>query len=167
MKLKRYLINNQIRAEKVRVIDEQGKQLGVFSLEGALKIAKEKNLDLILISEKADPPVCKIADYGKFLYQEKKKEKKEKKSEVKEIRLSFNISDHDMETRANQAEKFLKAGDKLKIQMILHGREKVLADFAKEKFKKFIEILQKKVEIKIEQDLKKTPGGFIMIVAKK
>ena len=165
--MKRYLINNQIRAEKVRVIDEQGKQLGVFSLEGALKIAKEKNLDLILISEKADPPVCKIADYGKFLYQEKKKEKKEKKSEVKEIRLSFNISDHDMETRANQAEKFLKAGDKLKIQMILHGREKVLADFAKEKFKKFIEILQKKVEIKIEQDLKKTPGGFIMIVAKK
>lgn len=161
------LINNQIRAEKVRLIDEEGKQMGIFPLEEALKMAKERNLDLILITAKADPPVCKIGDYGKYLYRLQKQEKKEKRSEVKIIRLSYNISPHDMETRAMQAEKFLKEGDRVKIEMILHGREKTLTDFAKEKFKKFLEILATKVAIKTEQELKKTPGGFMMIVAKK
>lgn len=166
--MKKFLINNQIRAEKVRLIDEEGKQLGVFSLADALKLARERNLDLIQVTEKIDPPVCKIGDFGKYLYQIQKKEREKKKGgeEVKGIRLTFNISDHDLETRVNQAEKFLKKGNKIKIEMILKGREKELADFAKEKIKKFFNFLEKRIPIKIEQDLKKVPRGFIMIIKK-
>jgi len=167
---KKFLINNQIRANKVRVIDEQGKNLGVFSLEEALEMAKERNLDLIQITEKVDPPVCRIFDYGKFLYQMKKKEKekrKEKGKEIKGIRLGFNISEHDMETRANQAKEFLEEGNRIQIEMILRGRERELTNFAKEKIKRFLEILESKVQIKVEQDLKKVPRGFIMIISKK
>jgi len=167
---KKFLINNQIKASKVRVIDDQGNNLGVFSLEEALKMAKERNLDLIQITDKVDPPVCRIFDYGKFLYQMKKREKekkKEKGGEIKGIRLGFNISEHDMETRANQAKEFLEEGNKVQIEMILRGRERELTNFAKEKIKRFLEILGNKVPIKIEQDLKKVPRGFIMIISKK
>jgi translation initiation factor IF-3 len=167
---KKFLINNQIRADKVRVIDEEGKNLGIFPLEEALKMAKERNLDLIQITDKADPPVCRIFDYGKFLYRLKKKgreKKKEKGGETKGIRLGFNISEHDMETRANQAKEFLEKGNRVQIEMILRGREKGLSNFAKEKIKKFLETLGKLTPIKIEQELKKTPKGFIMIISKK
>jgi translation initiation factor IF-3 len=165
---KRILANNEIRAEKVRVIDSDGKQIGIFPLEEALRMARERNLDLILITEKVDPPVCKIGDLGKYLYQLQKKEKKERKeSEVKGIRLGFNISLHDLETRVGQAEKFLKNGNKIKIELILKGREKGLSDFGKEKIQKFLELLEKRVPIKIEEGLKKVPKGFIMIVTKK
>jgi len=167
---KKFLINNQIKASKVRVIDQEGKNLGVFSLEEALKMARERNLDLIQITDKADPPVCKIFDYGKFLYQMKKKEKekkKEKSGEIKGIRLGFNISEHDMETRAKQAKEFLEEGNRVQIEMILRGREKELTDFAKEKIKKFLEILESKIQIKVEQQLKRVPRGFVMIISKK
>jgi translation initiation factor IF-3 len=167
---KKFLINNQIRASKVRVIDESGKNLGIFPLEEALKIAKERNLDLIQITDKAEPPVCKISDYGKFLYQMKKKGKgkrKEKGGEVKGIRLGFNISEHDMETKANQAKEFLEEGNRIQVEMVLRGREKNLTEFAKEKIKKFLEILESKIPIKVEQELKKVPRGFIMIISKK
>ncbi len=104
---------------KVRVIDETGKQLGILSLTEATQIAREKNLDLIQFTEKVEPPVCKIMDYGKYLYLEEKKEKtafkKQKGSEIKGVRLSFGISAHDLETRARQADKFLKEGDKVRI----------------------------------------------------
>ena len=152
------------------MIDEEGKNLGIFSLEEALKIAKERNLDLIQITNKADPPICKIFDYGKFLYQMKKKEKekkKEKGGEIKGIRLGFNISEHDMETRANQAKEFLEKGNKIQVEMILRGRERELTNFAKEKIKRFLEILENKIPIKIEQELKRVPRGFIMIISKK
>jgi translation initiation factor IF-3 len=167
---KKFLINNQIRASKVRVIDESGKNLGIFPLEEALKIAKERNLDLIQITDKADPPVCKISDYGKFLYQMKKRERgkrKEKGGEVKGIRLGFNISEHDMETKANQAKEFLEEGNRIQVEMVLRGREKNLTEFAKEKIKKFLEILESKIPIKVEQELKRVPRGFIMIISKK
>jgi translation initiation factor IF-3 len=167
---RKFLINNQIKASKVRVIDEEGKNLGVFSLQEALKMAKDRNLDLIQITDRADIPVCKIFDYGKFIYQTRKKnkeKKKEKGGETKGIRLGFNISEHDMEIRANQAKKFLEEGNKVQIEMILKGREKQLADFAKEKIKKFLEILEGKIQIKIEQNLKNVPRGFIMIISKK
>jgi translation initiation factor IF-3 len=167
---KKFLINNQIRTSKVRVIDEDGKNLGIFSLEEALKIAKERNLDLIQITDKTDPPVCKISDYGKFIYQMKKRERgkrKEKGGEVKGIRLGFNISEHDMETKANQAKEFLEEGNRIQVEMVLRGREKNLTEFAKEKIKKFLEILESKIPIKVEQDLKRVPRGFIMIISKK
>jgi len=166
----RIIANTQIRAKEVRVIDETGKQLGVMVLEEALRLAYERNLDLIQVTEKVDPPVCKIMDYGKYAYQEKKKEqssaKKQKTSELKGIRLTFNIGQHDMETRARQAEKFLKDGDKVRIDIVLRGREKALGNFAREKIGKFLEVLQPFVPYKIERELKKEMRGFSMIISK-
>ena len=168
--IKRPLINNQIRAPQVRVIDETGKQTGVFSLKEAFRMAEERNLDLIQVTEKVEPPVCKIMDYGKYLYWLQKKEKVAKVSrggELKGIRLGFNISLHDLETRARQAEKFFKKGDKVRIEMVLRGREKALGQFAKGKINQFLEILEKLIPIKIERELKREPRGFTMIISKK
>lgn len=167
--IKKLLINNQIKAGKLRVIDEDGSQIGIITLQEALKIANERNLDLIQITEKADPPVCKIGNYGKYLYKEKKKEKeahKHKTKEIKGIRLTFNISQHDLETKAKQSEKFLKKGNKIRIELPLRGREKALQDFAKEKIEKFIQILKENTSIKIERELKKEPRGFTVIISK-
>jgi len=150
------------------LIDETGKQLGVVSLDEALQKAEGRRLDLIQVTEKVEPPVCKIMDYGKYLYQEKKKEKqtKPKGGELKGIRLTFNISAHDLETRARQSEKFLKGGDKIRIEMVLRGREKALGNFAREKINKFLEILQTLIPYKVERELKREPRGFSMIISK-
>ena len=165
--IKKSLVNNQIRAGQVRLIDETGKQVGIVSLQEALQMARERNLDLIQVTEKVEPPVCKIMEYGKYLYSLQKKEKGVKKSsEIKGIRLGFNISLHDLEIRADLAEKFLKKGNRVKIEMILRGREKGLSEFAKEKIKHFLEILEKRVPIRIEKELKREARGFTMIISK-
>ena len=166
--IKKPLINNRIRAREVRLIDETGKQLGVVELGKALQMANERNLDLIQVTDKVEPPVCKILDYGKYLYQLQKREKEkktQKTSEIKGIRLRFNISPHDLGTRANQAEKFLKKGNIVKIEMILRGREKGLTHFAREKINHFVKILKERVPIKIERDLKRAPNKLMMIVS--
>jgi len=167
---KRFWLNNQIRASQVRLIDSEGKMLGVFSLQEALIKAREAGLDLIEISEKTVPPICKIADYGKFSYQQGKKEKKTGKSqragEVKGVRLSFAISPHDMEIRAKAIEKFLKSGYKVRVEMTLRGREKGLADFAKKKVLNFLETLKTTTPIKVEKDLRLEARGWVMIIAK-
>ena len=152
------------------MIDEAGKQLGVLALTKALQIARERGFDLIQVTEKIEPPVCKLMDYGKYLYQLKKKERSVKHhtgGELKGIRLTFGISEHDLETRAKQAEKFLKKGDRVRIEMKLRGRQKALQGFAREKIKKFLEILEKSTPIKIERELKKQPRGLTMIIAKR
>ena len=151
------------------MIDETGEQLGVLPIEKAVEMAEERGLDLIQVTEKVDPPVCKIIDHGKYLYALKKKERKTKAhhvGELKGIRLTFSISEHDLQTRARQAEKFLKKGDKIRIEMKLRGREKAHQDFAREKIKKFIDLLQQTIPVKIERDLKKQPRGLTMIIAK-
>lgn len=136
-------------------------------LKEALQRAKERNLDLVQVAEKAKPPVCKIMDYGKYLYRLQKKEQKGKKStEVKGIRLRYNISPHDMETRARQAEKFLKEGNKIKVEMVLRGREHRLKDFAKDKIKDFLSDLNERVPIKIEGKIQKKGRGFSIIVTR-
>jgi len=163
------LVNNRIRAREVRVIDETGKQLGVLVLTKALQISRERGFDLIQVTEKAEPPVCKLMDYGKYLYQLKKKEKSAKEHRIsllKGIRLTFGISEHDLETRAKQTEKFLKSGYKVRIEMKLRGREKAHQIFAKEKVKKFLEVLEKSIPIKIERELKRQPRGLTMIISK-
>ena len=163
-------VNNQIRTPQVRLIDETGKQLGIMSVEEALQMARERNLDLIQVTEKVEPPVCKIMDYGKYLYSLQKKERATKikrGGELKGIRLGFNISLHDLETRARQAEKFFKRGDKVRIEMPLRGREKGLSEFAKKKVNQFLEILEKLVPIKIERELKREGRGLTMIISKK
>jgi translation initiation factor IF-3 len=168
---KRVFINRQIRAREVRVIDETtGEQLGVLTLEEALQKAQERNLDLIQVTDKVEPPVCKIMDYGKFLYQQKKKEKeaakKQKGGGLKGIRLGFNMAQHDLEVRARQAEKFLKEGNKVRIEMRLRGREKALGGFAKEKINKFLEVLRGLTPYKTEREIKREFRGFTMIISK-
>lgn len=143
--------------------------MGIIPLQDALKMARERGLDLIQVTEKVIPPVCKIYDYGKYLYQEEKKERKAKKQkggEVKGVRLGFNISSHDLEIRTRQAEKFLKEGNVIRVELPLRGREKALGDFAKEKMNKFLEILKTLIPIKIERELKREQRGFTMIISK-
>jgi len=139
-----------------------------MNLGEALQLARERNLDLIQVTEKVEPPVCKIMDYGKYLYQERKKEKTTVKShgELKGIRLGLRISQHDLEVRVNLAEKFLKKGHKVKIDLVLRGREKALSGFAKEKLNLFLEILGKSMPIKVERELKKEARGLTMIISK-
>lgn len=162
-------INNYIRAKEVRVVDETGKQLGIMPLEEALRISGDRNLDLIQVTEKVVPPVCRIGDFGKYLYQMQKKERKIRQvgGELKEVRIGFNISPHDLETKAKLAEKFLKKGDKVKVAMPLHGREKALGNFAKEKINQFLNFLDTLTPIKAEKDLKRDLRGFTMIISKK
>lgn len=151
------------------MISETGEQLGIMNIFSAIDLAKSKGLDLIQVTEKVEPPVCRIANHGKYLYQQQKKEKKMAKpkgGELKEIRLTFNISPHDMETRAKQAKKFLEEGDKVKINMSLRGREKSMGQFATEKVKLFLENLNSLMPIKTERELKREPRGFTMIISK-
>ena len=137
------MINGQIRDREVRVIGTDGEQLGVMSARDAQKLADEAELDLIKIAPKAKPPVCKIMDYGKFRYEQQKREKEAKKKqhvvETKEIRLSPNVEMNDLKTKANNARKFITKGDKVKVTLRFRGREvahisssaHVLDDFAK------------------------------------
>jgi translation initiation factor IF-3 len=166
---KRIYINNQIRAEEVRLIDEEEKQLGVIPFQEALQLAKDRGLDLIQVTEKVEPPVCKLGDYGKYLYQQEKKAKETKKpegGELKEVRLTFTISDHDLATRAKQAEKFLSKGHRVRVTLRLKGRQHTLEQYAREKLEKFLEVLKEATPIKIERELKKEPRGLSTIVAK-
>lgn len=164
---KRYNINNQIRATEVRVIDENGQNLGTMSLEKALELAQSKNLDLIEITSKVNPVVVKIYDYGKFLYQQQKEERsqrmKERSDEMKHIRLGFNIGKHDLETKARQTDEFLAQGLKVQIEIVLKGREKAHKDWAEKKIKEFLTFL--KHSYKITQDIKNTPRGLIIVIS--
>ena len=121
------MINEQIRDREVRVISEQGEQLGIMSSRDALRLAREAELDLVKISPNAKPPVCKIIDYGKFRYEQARKEKEARRKqhivEIKEIRLSPNIDTNDLNTKSNNARKFLEKGDKVKITLRFRGRE--------------------------------------------
>ena len=121
------MINEQIRDKEERVIGEDGEQLGVMSSREALNMAREADLDLIKIAPTAKPPVCKIADYGKYKYEQVRREKAAKKrqkvTEVKEIRLTPNIDVNDLNTKANQARKFIEKGDRVKVALRFRGRE--------------------------------------------
>ena len=121
------MINEQIRDKEVRLIGEDGEQLGIMSSKDALKIAKEANLDLVKIAPGAKPPVCKVVDYGKYRYElarkEKEAKKKQKVTDVKEIRITPNIDENDLNTKANQARKFITKGDKVKVALRFRGRE--------------------------------------------
>ena len=142
-----------------------------MSKEEALKKAEEHDLDLVLITGKHTHPVCKIIDYGKYLYNLKKKEKKkktQKSSEVKGMRLSYKISDHDLTTKAKSAKRFLENGDRVKIEMRLRGREKAHKDFARKKIKKFLSMIkEEEVDIKKQGKIKKEPFGLSLMITKK
>ena len=121
------MINEQIRDKEIRLIGEDGEQLGIMSAREALQMAEDAGLDLVKIAPTAKPPVCKIVDYGKYKYEQIRKEKEAKKKqrviEVKEIRLSPNIDTNDLQTKMNAARKFLTKGDKVKVTLRFRGRE--------------------------------------------
>lgn len=121
------MINGQIRDKEVRVISESGEQLGIMSSREAMKLAQEAELDLVKIAPKAQPPVCKIIDYGKYRYEAARKEKEAKKKqktvEIKEVRLSPNIDTNDLNTKVNNAKKFISKGNKVKVTLRFRGRE--------------------------------------------
>ena len=121
------MINEQIRDREVRLIGEDGQLIGIMSSRDAFKMAQDAGLDLVKIAPKAQPPVCKIVDYGKYRYEQARKEKEAKKKqktmEVKEVRLSPNIDSNDLNTKINQARKFLEHGDKVKVTLRFRGRE--------------------------------------------
>ena len=138
-------INEEIRDKELRVIDSDGTQLGIISLDEAMNLAIERKLDLVNIAPTAKPPVCKILDYGKYRYELQKKEKEAKKkqkiTQVKEIRLSTFIEEHDLSVKANNAAKFLKEGDKVKVSLRFKGREKDYASKGQAVMAKFVEII--------------------------
>ena len=141
--MKEMQINEQIRDREVRVISSTGEQLGIMSAKDALKKAEEKNLDLVKIAPTAKPPVCKIMDYGKYRFEQAKREKEARKNqkvvEIKEIRLSLNIDTHDFQTKVNHAEKFLKAGNKVKVSIRFRGREMAHPELGLTSMEKFAE----------------------------
>ncbi len=169
MKRKKTYINNKIRAKEVRVVSDEKEHIGVIPLEKALEIAKKKDLDLVQITDNINPPVCKIIDYGKYSYEEKKKKKKQEKThktQVKSIRLGFSISEHDMRVRTKSAEKFLEEGDSVRIILPLRGRQKALEGVAREKMQQFLDIIQENMEIKIEKSIGKEPRGLTTTITK-
>ena len=137
------MINGQIRDKEVRVISEDGEQLGIMSSKDAMKLAREAELDLVKIAPKAQPPVCKIIDYGKYKYElarkEKEAKKKQKTVEVKEVRLSPNIDTNDLNTKMNNAKKFITKGNKVKVTLRFRGREKDYVARGMEVMNKFAE----------------------------
>ena len=121
------MINEQIRDKEVRLIGEDGEQLGIISTKEAMRLAREAELDLVKIAPNAKPPVCKIIDYGKFRYEQARKDKEAKKKQkvidIKEVRLSPNIDTNDLNTKVNAARKFLTKGDRVKVTLRFRGRE--------------------------------------------
>lgn len=139
-------INNQIRDDQVRLIDSEGNQLGIVSLREAFAVADEKQLDLVKISPNAVPPVCKIMDYGKYRYEQIKKEKEARKNqkivELKEIWLSMTIDEGDMQTKAKNAAKFIADGNKVKVSLRMRGRQAAYSKSAVEVVSRFADILK-------------------------
>lgn len=143
---KELLINEEIKDKEVRVIDENGAQLGIMNIKDALKAAEERKLDLVKIAPQAVPPVCKIMDYGKYKFELSKKEKEARKNQriisVKEIRLTTTIEDHDFNVKAKNAIKFLQDGDKVKVTIRFRGREVQHAELGEELLEKFAKLIE-------------------------
>ena len=138
---KELLINEEINGKEIRVIGDDGAQLGIMSSKDAQKLANQKNLDLVMIAPQATPPVCRIMDYGKYRFEQAKREKEARKNqhvvEVKEIRMSLNIDTHDFNTKVNNAIKFLKGGDKVKVSIRYRGREMAHPELGTEMVQRF------------------------------
>lgn len=140
-KKNKHLINQQIRSREVRLVGDNVTQ-GVYSTWDALKLANEQGLDLVLLSDKSDPPICKVINYKKFIYDTEKKTKPNKSSQLKEIKLSPNIGEHDIEFKSKNAIKFLEDGSKLKLTLEFKGREMAYKEQGQLTLLKFIERLE-------------------------
>ena len=139
-------MNERIRDREIRLIGAEGEQLGIMSSRDAMNLAAEKNLDLVKIAPTAAPPVCRIMDYGKYRFEQQKKEKEAKKNQrvvdIKEIRLSLNIDTNDFNTKAGHAQRFLKDGDKVKVSIRFRGREMAHTSLGLGVMRRFAELLE-------------------------
>jgi len=168
-KLSETRVNERIRAREVLVIDEDGTKLGVMPTREALNIAREKGLDLVEVSPNANPPVCRIMDYGKYKYQMQKKmheaKKKQKTVEVKTVKVRPRTDEHDMQVRIKQTRKFLEKGNKVKAVVMFRGREQAHVDIGEAQLMKIYEAVKDIAEI--EKKPKKEGRDMIMILAPK
>ena len=163
------MINEQIRDREIRLIGEDGEQLGIMSAREAMKIAQEAELDLVKIAPAAKPPVCKIIDYGKYKYEQARKEKEAKKKqktvEVKEVRLSPNIDTNDLNTKINNAKKFISKGNKVKVTLRFRGREMAHVQQSKHILDDFVETLADVAVV--EKPAKMEGRAMSMVLAEK
>ena len=162
-------INEEIRDAELRVISSDGQQLGIMSAKEALDIAEQKNLDLVKIAPQSKPPVCKIMDYGKYRFEQSKREKEARKNQhvvdIKEVRLSLNIDTHDFNTKLNNALKFIKHGDKVKVSIRFRGREMGHPEIGLETMKRFADACE---EVAIVEKPAKLEGRqMLMFLAPK
>ena len=162
-------INEQIRDKELRVIDADGTQLGIMSLRQALEIAEQKNLDLVKIAPQANPPVCKIIDYGKYRFEQAKREKEARKNqrvvEIKEVRLSLNIDTHDFETKKNHALRFISEGNKVKASIRFRGREMGHPELGLEIMRRFADAMSEVANV--EKPAKLEGRTMLMFLAPK
>lgn len=162
-------INERIRFPEIRVIDSDGSQVGIIAPAEALRMAEDQDLDLVLISETAKPPVCKIMDYGKYKFEQEKKAREAKKkqhtADVKEVKMRYKIDDHDYNVRVSQAQRFLKAGDKVKATVIFRGREIQHSNLAEDLLKRMATDLQEFGDV--QQFPKREGRNMMMLLAPK
>ena len=160
-------INERIKYPQLRVVDSDGKQLGVIDRLKALEIASQRELDLVLVSEKANPPVCRIMDYGKYKFEQEKKAKEARKkshqTEVKEVKMRYKIDKHDYDVRIGQAAKFLKSGDKVKCTVMFRGREIQHSNLAETLLLKMANDLEEQSEV--QQKPKREGRNMIMFLS--
>jgi translation initiation factor IF-3 len=169
-KIPHFKANERIQSPEVRVVHPERGDLGVMKLKDALAIATSEERDLVEVAPQAKPPVCKVLDFGQFKYQKEKEARKRKAQskevEVKAVRLSVRIGDHDLGVRLKQAKKFLDKGDKVKAELPLRGREKAHRDVARGVVEKFLTRIKEDYEIRVEQPIEYRHGRFSVIVAK-
>ena len=162
-------INEQIRDKEVRVVDSDGTQLGILPIRQAMDLADQRNLDLVKIAPQATPPVCKIIDYGKFRFEQSKREKEQRKNqrivEIKEVRLSLNIDTHDFETKKNHAVRFISEGNKVKASIRFRGREMGHPELGQEIMKRFADAMSEVANV--EKPAKLEGRTMLMFLAPK
>lgn len=162
-------INSNIRFPKLRIVATEGEQIGIVSREEALELAEEKGLDLVLVSESADPPVCRIMDYGKYKFEQEKKAREAKKkqhtSDVKEVKMRYKIDDHDYQVRVKSAQRFLKSGDKVKATITFKGREIQHSDLAEDLLNRMANDLEAVAEV--QQAPKREGRNMMMLLSPK
>lgn len=162
-------INEQIRDKEIRVVDTDGSQLGIMPAKQALELAEQKGLDLVKIAPQAKPPVCKIIDYGKFRFEQSKREKEQRKNQrvvdIKEVRLSLNIDTHDFETKKNHAVRFISEGNKVKASIRFRGREMGHPELGEEIMQRFAEAMSEVANV--EKPAKLEGRTMLMFLAPK
>ena len=163
------MINEQIRDREVRLIGEDGEQLGIVAIATAMRVAEERGLDLVKIAPQANPPVCKIMDYGKYRFDQSKREKEQRKNqtvvEMKEVQLSATIDTHDMEVKAKACNKFLKQGNKVKVSIRFRGRQAAHGEIGLDVMNTFLELVAENAVV--EKQPKQEGRNMYMFLAPK